>query len=228
MSVIYNLIGGDSKPDPSIDDIFAVLTSNLYLIKSCNIKSVNELKISTNPNIIRNQIFRFRDEALIYVDTSLHSIADIKSLGDKVANKIARNAIEELDDISEEQYRSNSMTMITSMLENTESELMSIKQELQERSALLTTSGKDKLKLDMSVDEIATLFRGLEKAGIIIIGKNVSISTFVAQNFSAKKVDSISSKSISNKMSEHTEGTINSVLSILDKVANEVKKLKAK
>ena len=80
----------------------------------------------------------------------------------------------------------------------------------------------------MSVDEIATLFRGLEKAGIIIIGKNVSISTFVAQNFSAKKVDSISSKSISNKMSEHTEGTINSVLSILDKVANEVKKLKAK
>jgi hypothetical protein len=228
MAVPFTLIGGDSKVEPTIDDIFAVLTSNLYLIKSCKIKSVNELKINIHGNVIRTHIFRFQGVALSYIDTSLQSITDIKSLGDKVVDNIKKDIIEELDDISEEQNRGNAMSIINSAVENTEAELISLRNELIERTALLETTVKDKVKLNLSVDEIGLLFRSLKDAGIIEIDTVTGLARFIAQNFESKLMGNLSTNNLYNKITTPVGKSAPAVLAKLDEVANAVKKIREK
>jgi putative aminopeptidase FrvX len=120
------------------------------------------------------------------------------------------------------------MSIINSAVENTEAELISLRNELIERTALLETTVKDKVKLNLSVDEIGLLFRSLKDAGIIEIDTVTGLARFIAQNFESKLMGNLSTNNLYNKITTPVGKSAPAVLAKLDEVANAVKKIREK
>ena len=78
-----------------------------------------------------------------------------------------------------------------------------IKTLIEALESLISPAGspaKDKLKLNLAVDEIALLFRLLMDEKIILEEDNTKISNFIITSFSSKRMDTISFDSIYNRI----------------------------
>lgn len=219
----------------NIERIFAPLHSRLYEIKTGRAKNLT-VRPSRLIDPIHKSIGSIPDtEVLTNVDFAIGEISAIDSLTEVSLTQsfepFERTDPEYNRPITQQEldkYKSQFSELLKEEVSKYQTELVAIKDELVHRIESKQGSKRDKIRLELSVEEIATLFRGLEKTGIIDTKNNPSISQFIAQNFLAKSGAPISPKSLSNKMSTHTESTINSVLAALEKVSYEVNKLKQK
>jgi hypothetical protein len=232
-----------AKEKESIEGVFGNITTALYHIRASSSGNLQRYYISNiNLQLITTKIFKLEPhEALNALSLTLTDIAEIQHTN---AHTVFIEPTGDSADVREYAYDDEGRAFFDDegnqrrkpsprdiynqeviakeanqkALSKIEAELLTLKDKLIDRINSLETSPKSKLKLELSVEEIATLFRGLEKAGVIFLDKNPPLSAFIAQNFSSKKEAVISSKSFSNKMSENKEATINSVLAMLDNV----------
>lgn len=107
-------------------------------------------------------------------------------------------------------------------------ELEKIKEELLKRIEAKQGSQREKIKLNLSVDEIGALFRGLEEAKIIPERKHTALSRIIAQTFMTKSTDDLKSNNLKNQLDAPTEPAINSVIGKLNDIALALKNLKGK
>lgn len=159
------------------------------------------------PNLIRH-IWGFpKKEAILYIDKTLSQIDAILGMGDSIfkslKHEIIENALSDWETGEPLDYdnREESIKNANYFLQATKTELQIIRSKLIAQGAASVKADKDKIKIDLSLDELATFFRLMEEAKIIPLKYRVKIGQMVVENMTTKGVESlVRADSISNKM----------------------------
>jgi len=242
------------KDKESIDEVFGKLTTALYKIKQSGSILLQQSYIhNIKLEIITSKIFEFPpNTALAHLDLALKDIGEIKEANSNIVlveptgasadvrevafdeeegheifneenNPIIQQSPRDIYKDELEAKKSNELN-----LNKIEAELNALKDKLSKRIAALETSGRNKIKLNFTVEEFGILFAAFEKNKIINIPNKRALSRLIAETFSSKDKDEFTAEKLNNSFTTFSEKSLETMHLYLTNMLKSVEQFQKK
>jgi hypothetical protein len=225
----------ETKTKPEMQYLFAGMSYVLHRLTLCDLKTITgTIWQRSNWAGLRRDIWKGDpEEAIRYIDLTIDKLSQIKALGDKIYQNLTDEVIENklVDDETGAPYdydnRMESKSICRYFLDSTESELKTIRETITSNLAFTAKPKSDKIKMNLSVGEMAVFFRLFEEAKIVPLNSRGKMGRMIVENISPKGKEEIeSSESISNKMGyDMNADNIPPVMSLLESMAKSAASL---
>ena len=194
----------------SIEDLFGPLHSRLYEIKAGRAKN-HKLHPTRLTDPIHKSVGSISDsEALANVDFAIAEIGVINALAEERLTlsfePFERTDPEYRKPITKKQldkYKNQFSQLLKEETNQYMNELNNIKNELEHRIESRQASKRDKIKLNLTVEELGILFAAFEENKIITIPNKKALSRLIAETFSSKDKDEFTPEKLYNSFSTY-------------------------
>jgi hypothetical protein len=222
------------------EEIFRPLNDRLFEIKNSNAKAILD-KRTWLIDQIRPHLFLIPgEEALFYLNLAIDTITQIESMGRELSNSYHAPYYKEQNEdftgeppqeyTKAEVYELHTM-FILNLKEEVQGylvELDKIKNEVTDKISGKLTAKRDKIKLNLTVDEIGILFSALEDNRLITVPNKKAFSRLIADTFSSKDKEEFNPDTLYNKLTTFQPIPLDNMEQYLGNMLKSIQKYRAK